>query len=388
MQDFNLHFSKRTLRNMLLTVVGAILVYWLLHDIERVSTVFGTIWRVLSPFIAGATLAFILNVPMRAFERMLKGIKHAMFRRILALLLTFIAILLVLALVFWLLVPELIETFDMLEPQLTKFFNDAGVKVGDYFGDFKLDEWFSADKGMDTLDSLSAIIGKVFSALGSAMSLLMDVVIAFVFAIYCLFQKETLARQGRKILYAFLKESKADYVVRVMRLTNSTFANFLSGQCVEVCILGGMFAITMAIFGMDYIPLISVLVAVTAFIPIVGAWVGCAIGAFLLLVTDPMQAVGFVVLFIILQQIENNLIYPRVVGTSIGLSGMWVLVAIAVGGELLGVVGMLLMIPMASVLQNLFREVTADHLTDRKIPQEKLQAQPPELRSRFKKKKK
>ena len=143
MQDYNIHFSKRTLRNLLLTVAAAIVIYWLLHDMERVSAVFGTIWRVVSPFIAGATLAFVLNVPMRAFERMFKGIKRLVIRRLLALLLTFVAILLVLTLVFWLLIPELIETVDSLGPELTKFFNNAGVKVGDLIDQQQLKEWFA-----------------------------------------------------------------------------------------------------------------------------------------------------------------------------------------------------------------------------------------------------
>jgi predicted PurR-regulated permease PerM len=206
-------------------------------------------------------------------------------------------------------------------------------------------------------------------------------VIGIVFALYCLFGKETLARQGRRLLYAFFPENVSDETIRVMRLTNSTFSNFLSGQCVEVCILGSLFAISMAIFRMPYIPLVSVLVAVTAFIPIVGAFVGCVLGAFFIFVDDPLLAVGFVVMFLILQQIENNLIYPRVVGTSIGLPGMWVLLAVAVGGELMGVAGMFLMIPFASVLYTLLREVTNSRLENREIAPEKLIPQPPELKS-------
>jgi predicted PurR-regulated permease PerM len=211
-------------------------------------------------------------------------------------------------------------------------------------------------------------------------------VIAIVFALYSLFQKEVLARQGRRLLYAFVPEKAADYVVRVLRLTNSTFSNFLSGQCVEVCILGSLFAITMAIFKMPYIPLISVLIAVTAFIPIVGAWVGCIVGAFLIFVAEPSQAFWFVIMFVILQQVENNLIYPKVVGTSIGLSGMWVLVAVGIGGQLMGVAGMFLMIPIVSVFYTLLQEQTNRRLSLREIDPEKLSVQPPELSSKLKEK--
>ena len=195
-----------------------------------------------------------------------------------------------------------------------------------------------------------------------------------------------LARQGRKILYAFLPERVSDYLVRVLRLTNSTFSNFLGGQCIEVVILGTMFALAMWIFGMPYIPLVSVTIAVMALVPIVGAFVGCALGAFFILVNDPIQALTFIAMFLILQQLENNLIYPRVVGTSIGLSGMWVLVAVTVGGALMGVAGMFLMIPIASVLYTLLTEATNHRLEERDIAPEKLENQAAEF-SRTKRKK-
>ena len=159
-----------------------------------------------------------------------------------------------------------------------------------------------------------------------------------------------------------------------MRLANSTFSNFLSGQFVEVIILGSLFAVCMAIFGMPYIPLVSVLIAITAFIPIVGAFIGCFFGAFFILVEDPMMAVWFVVMFLVLQQIENNLIYPRVVGSSVGLPSMWVLVAVAVGGEMMGVVGMFLMIPMASVFYALLREFATHRLELKGISAEKYES--------------
>ena len=221
------------------------------------------------------------------------------------------------------------------------------------------------------------------SAISKTFDIVFDLFISIVFSIYCLFQKENLARQGRKLLYSIASEKFADETVRIMRLTNSTFSNFLSGQCLEVCILGSMFAICMAIFGMPFIPLVSVLVAVTAFIPVVGAFIGCIVGALFILVDDPLQAVQFVAMFLVLQQLENNLIYPRVVGTSIGLPGMWVLLAVAVGGEFMGVAGMFLMIPLSSVLYTLIRERTNKRLALLDIDEEKLKEQPPELRSRF-----
>jgi predicted PurR-regulated permease PerM len=159
-------------------------------------------------------------------------------------------------------------------------------------------------------------------------------------------------------------------------MTNITFSKFISGQCLEAVILGAMFAVTMPIFNMPYVALVSVIIAVTALVPIVGAFVGCIIGAFFILVVDPALAFWFIVLFLALQQIEGNLIYPRVVGSSVGLPSMWVLLAVAIGGDLMGVGGMLLMIPVASVLYALARELTNKRLHERQIPNDKLQDQP------------
>ncbi len=398
-----LELNKKNLRRILLVALGCIFFYWLLHETERVAAVFAVVKRIAAPFVAGATVAFILNVPMRAFENLFKGIKNNTLRRVIAIVLTLIALLLILTLVFWLLIPELAETIRSLIPTLETFFREAITDVVAFVEDNpQLREWAEANVDLQNLNlgnlvqkalsvvanSLEKIIGGTFVAIGSVAGALVDLLIAAVFSIYCLFQKENLARQGRKILYAFLSEKWADRIVHIMRLTNSTFANFLSGQCIEVCILGVLFAVTMAILRMPYIPLISVMIAVTAFIPIVGAWVGCIFGAFLILVANPAQALLFVIIFIVLQQIENNLIYPRVVGTSIGLSGMWVLVAVAIGGELFGVIGMFLMIPMASVLQTILREITTAYLAKKSVDPGKLEPQPPEIRSKFVPKKK
>lgn len=395
-----MHIEKKTLKTIFLGVGLSIVLYWVLHESDRVKRVFQFISGLLSPFVLGACIAFVLNVPMRAIERLFVGIKAKSIRRIFSVLLTFICVLLVLAIVFLLLIPQMVETFQSLVPKLYTFIGEIEDSVISFVNNNpKLLEITGTE--LEKLDwaglvqeflkmvstSISTIISGTLTAIGSVSSALMDFVIAVVFAIYCLFQKETLARQGRKLLYAFLPENVADNIVRVLRLANLTFSNFFSGQCLEVCILGCMFAISMAIFRMPYIPLVSVLVAVTAFIPVVGAWVGCVLGAFFIFVANPLQAVWFVLMFVVIQQIENNLIYPRVVGTSIGLSGMWVLVAVAVGGDLMGVTGMFLMIPVASVVYTLMSEYTGKRLEERQIQKEKVTAQPIEFQSRIKIKK-
>ena len=399
MPELNKQTLKRMIVVLFLVAAGCIVLYWILHETERAQNFYDTITGMFSPFVLGAAVAFILNVPMRALEGLLKGVKNGKLRRVLAILLTFVAALLVLGGVFWLLIPQLIETIRSLIPALQAFIPQVEAKLQELlndrpqllewverYTDFMKFDWGQFAKELLAMlgNRISTILGGAFSAVGIFASGLVDAVIGVVFALYCLFQKETLARQGRKLLYAFLPERVSDHIIRIMRLSNSTFSNFLSGQCIEVCILGALFAVSMAIFRMPYIPLVSVLVAITAFIPVVGAFVGCAIGAFLMFVNDPLQAIGFIGMFLVLQQIENNLIYPRVVGTSIGLSGMWVLVAVAVGGDLMGVAGMFLMIPFASVLHTLLREFTQKVLATKNIDPEKLKDQPPELRSHLK----
>lgn len=393
--------NKKTIFRIFLGVAACIILRWLLSERESVTHVLGAFLDILSPFITGGCIAFIANVPMRFFEGKLGRIQQPGLKRAVALVLTFVSVAIVLGGVFILLIPQLVETVEAFIPAVYDFLIDLGVYIENFMsenpdamsllqstsktGDF---DWASLVQNAVSLlgDGFTTILQGAVSTIGSVASFAMDLFVAIVFAVYCLFQKETLARQGRKLLYAFAKEQRADKLIYILRISNSTFSNFLSGQCIEVCILGIMIAVAMAILKLPYIPLVSVLVAVTAFVPIVGAWAGFVIGAFFMLVNDPMQAVWFIIMFLIVQQIEGNLIYPKVVGNSIGLSGMWVIVAISVGGDLFGVVGMLLMIPFASVLQTVLREEVILRLNKRIINPDKLQAQPPILRSHLKEK--
>lgn len=395
---------KKIIKSVFFAAVVCILLYWVLTQTERVKSVYAFISGIFSPFVIGACIAFILNVPMRAFENLFKFINNAVLRRVVAVILTLVCLLLVLTLVGFLLVPALLDAvFGLVEsiPKFEIFVENLKETVKGLLDDYKTEvSWIKSNfdiAGFDwssvaqyIVNIMMGFVSRMFGFVSGIFGALLDAFIAIVFALYCLFQKETLSRQGRKLLYAFLPENRADSIIRVLRLTNSTFSRFLSGQCIEVCILGTLFAITMAIFKMPYIPLISVLIAVTAFVPIVGAWIGCVVGSFLIFIHDPtsLQFIWFVVLSVVVQQIENNLIYPKVVGTSIGLSGMWVLVAVAVGGELFGVVGMFLMIPAASVIYTLVREFTNNKLSKAHIDSDKLACQPTDLQMRPKKSKK
>ncbi len=398
-----MELNKKNIRSIFLGVAGCIVLYWILHEPERIKSWFAAIYSVLSPFLVGAVIAFVLNVPMRAIERGLSGIQKPKARRALALVLTLLAVLLVVAGVIWLLVPQIIDTIKSLIDQLPDFFARLKAEALAFLDkNPKLMEWLTTKTDFSSINwssliqqaitwlsgSLTTIVGGTISTVIGLGAGIFNAVVSLVFGIYCLVCKETLARQGRKLLYALLPENVGDETIRILRMTNSAFSNFISGQCLEAMILGAMFAVSMAIFRMPYIPLVSVIIAVTALVPIVGAFAGCAVGAFFILVDNPVQAVWFVVMFLVLQQIEGNLIYPKVVGTSIGLPGMWVLLAVAVGGDLMGVSGMLLMIPVAAVLYALIREFAARRLAVRSVDPQKLMAQPPEVKSPAKEKRK
>ena len=393
--------NKNSIRTAIFGAMGCIVLYWLLHEPERIRGWIGAGVSLMAPFLVGSCLAFVLNVPMRAIERFLKkefGMKNT---RGLAILLTSFVILMVISFVVYLLIPQLEDTVRTLRRQIPYFLERAEellyqlmrdhpqirAWILDYT-DFENMDWTGLLQQAGDLmgESLSSIFGSAVSAVGNVISGVWSVFVSIVFCFYCLGNKEQLARQARRILYAVLPERWSDEIIRIFRLTNSTFSNFFSGQCLEVCILGSMFAVTMTIFRMPYVSLVSVLVAVTAFIPIVGATIGCVFGAFFILVNDPLQAAGFVVMFLVLQQIENNLIYPRVVGSSVGLPSMWTLFSVTIGGELMGVAGMVLMIPLVSVVYTLIGDYTGRLVRLKGIAPEKLTDQPPELKSRLKEK--
>lgn len=391
--------DKSVLKKLFVLAAGCILFAWLVLDTARATAMFSTVWNLISPFVVGAGIAFVFNVPMRAIERQLADIRRAGFRRLLSIVLTILCLVLIIMFVFELLIPQIRLTVASLSQTIPVFIEGLAAKLMVMMQDHpELRAWLQEALKLESLDwntiltetlgflsnQMSTVMGGAVSVIGSVTGAIINMVVSIAFAIYCLSRKEILSRQGRRLLYSLVSEKHADEVIRVLRLTNSTFSNFISGQCLEACILGCLFAVAMAIFKMPYISLVSVVIGVTALIPVVGAFVGCILGAFFILVNNPIQALTFVIMFLVIQQLENNLIYPRVVGTSIGLPGMWVLVAVSVGGDLMGVGGMLLMIPVTSVIYALLREFTDKRLAERGIPPEKLQNQPPELDNRLK----
>ena len=386
-----MHIDKKLMHRIFLLIAGAIVFAWLVLDTARATVLFDRVWELFSPFVAGAAIAFIFNVPMRAIENQLGDIRKTGLRRGLAILLTILCLVLIVMFVFELLIPQIRMTLVSLSEKLPAFIDRTAQKLVHVMEENPdLGIWIQKAFNLDSLNwssiltnilswlanQVSALMGGAVNVIGNVASGIVNAVIGIVFAIYALGRKEILAGQGRRILYSLLSERRADETIRIFRLTNVTFSNFISGQCLEAVILGCLFAVVMAVMKLPYVALVSVVIAVTALIPVVGAFVGCIVGAFFILVNYPIQAATFISMFLVLQQLENNLIYPRVVGTSIGRPGMWVLVAVTIGGELMGVAGMLVMIPMVSVLYTLGREFTDRRLEAREIPQAKLEAQP------------
>ena len=221
--------------------------------------------------------------------------------------------------------------------------------------EFKWDEMIKS--GIDFFkNGAGSVLGSTFEAAKSIVSGVTTFFIAFVFSCYILLQKEKLNVQVRKVMYAFMPKDWTEILLALSSLTYKTFSNFLTGQCVEAIILGSMFFVAMTIFGMPYALLIGIIISFTALIPIFGAFIGCVLGSLLIFMVSPKQAILFILVFLILQQIEGNLIYPHVVGSSVGLPSIWVLAAVTIGGNLLGIIGMLIFIPLVSVLYTLFRE--------------------------------
>lgn len=379
--------SKKFLRNVLGIATFCILLYWGLQNMDRVATFLGMVGGLLLPFLLGAAMAFILNVPMRAIETHLPQ-KLQRAHRGISLVLTLAAVVGVVMVVSLLVLPQLKNTVQTIAARMPAFWAQAQQWANELMIRYpELADWLSeagnlnlrnvTQQVMDWLKNGGlALVGNTVTAATGIISGFVNFFIALIFAIYLLFQKETLSRQGRMLLFAWMRPEHAEKVLEVVRLANKTFSNFLSGQCLEACILGALFAVGMLLFRMPYVLLISVLVAVTALIPVFGAFIGCFVGAFLILIQNPMQAVVFVILFLVIQQIEGNLIYPRVVGGSVGLPSVWVLAAVTLGGSMFGVVGMLVMIPLCSVLYSLLRTATRERLRSRGVEKVKYMPDP------------
>lgn len=379
-----MNLNKETAKNLLLVLCGAAAFY---AAVENLSVVWGAVKAavgVIWPFLLGGSIAFVLNVPMRAIECHVFPKERQMdrLRRPLALIGALLAVVGVLVIAMWVIVPGVKEAILSAASQLPDavdrlFAKLQGLEVylpeiGALLTELQLDWKGIAESLMTTAkDWVGGLASSGGVMIGGVVSGVSTFIIGFIFSIYILLQKERLARQGKQVLYGLLPTAWADRGLEILRLSEKTFSSFLSGQCLEAVILGSIFVIALTLLKMPYALLIGVLIGLTALIPIVGAFIGCIVGTLLIALTDPVQALVFVAVFLVLQQIEGNLIYPHVVGSSVGLPSIWVLAAVSVGGELMGVGGMLLFIPLCSVLYTLFRSFIRKRLKEKKVPEEK-----------------
>ena len=362
--DLNKENLKK-IRGLILFTIFVLVVLW---NYELVFDGIKFLGNVIFPFFLGGIIAFIANIPMRFFEEKLFGKAKRKLARPLSLIITWVAIIGVIAIVVLVVVPELGRTLLGLGKTIQQFVPQVQAWAIDTFQeneeivkiiseiDFKWDEVLG-----NVIDFLRSGAGSVLdSTVEAAKSIISGVTtffIAFVFSIYVLLQKEKLGTQVKKLMQAFMPEDWRNILLALGVVVNKSFTNFFTGQCLEAIILGLMFLVVMAILRLPYALLISVLIAFTALIPMFGAFVGCAVGALLIFMISPVKALIFIIVFLVLQQIEGNLVYPHVVGSSVGLPSIWVLVAVTVGANLMGIMGMLIFIPLMSVVYTMLRGI-------------------------------
>lgn len=371
-------------KNIILLILLGVVCYTGIQYLDM-----GWLIGVCKPFLIGSAIAFILNVPMRAIERALSQLRDAKKRhltsrplRVISLLLTVVLFIGVVMVVCLMIIPEIARSARTLGVYLSDFYeqmvpyiNQASALVpelSDLSRTWENIDW--AETLRQVWDFLwnGGVLNNTFGAAATLFSAFADFFIGLVFAIYLLLMKESLCRQCKRLCYAYLSEKQADGAVELARMTDDIFSHFLSGQCIEAVILGCMFFVTMSVGGFPYALMISALIAVTALVPLFGAFIGCFVGAFLILIVSPIKALWFVILFLVLQQVEGNFVYPRVVGKSVGLPAIWVLAAVTIGASVMGVAGLFLAIPTFSVVYQVLRRDSLARVREKKISPEKL----------------
>lgn len=354
----------------------AILILGIIY-IKEVVTMIKVFFGILMPFIIGGVIAFVLNIPLCVIEsKMLnkwKGKWADKFKRPASILLSILFVFLIIFIVVMTVVPQLASTVTVLGKKmpvamdnLEKYINELAVKypqIEAYVVDiqnYKFD-WASITSNLAEFfkSGASNVLSSTFSVASGIIGGFVNALVGFIFAIYILGQKETISAALKKVMKAYLKPEKNDRILKICKLLYVNFANFITGQCIEALILGSMFVVAMFICRLPYALMVGVLIAFTALIPIVGAFIGCVIGAFLILVDTPSKVVVFLILFFVLQQIEGNVIYPKVVGDKVGLPSILVLMAVIIGGSLFGVAGMLVFIPLVSTAYTLINDNVA-----------------------------
>lgn len=369
-----MQLDKENIKKIRWLIAFAILLYLGVQNLHIVISTVRVLLGFLFPFIIGFGIAFILNIPMKFIEHHLfgKALKQEKktvqkLARPVSLVLSICFVICIIVIVMLVVVPELGATFVNIAKKIEENIPVFQKWIDNVFGNnpevVKWAQSLDIEPGK-IIDSVLSVLKNgvnniVSSTVSITMGLLttaMNVSIGFVFACYVLLQKEKLMQQVKKAMYAMFPEKPVRYLTHVWNLANRIFSSFITGQCIEAVILGSMFFVSMTILHFPYAMLVGVLISFTALIPLFGGIIGCWVAFFLILMISPVKAVLFLGLFLILQQIEGNLIYPHVVGGSVGLPSIWVLVAVTLGGSLMGIAGMLIFIPTVSVIYTLFRE--------------------------------
>lgn len=367
--------KKEEMKQWIILIIVAVLSYWAVTNLTIIGNIFGKILAVLSPFLLGLVISFILNIPMTKIEtalnKVIKNKKGTI--RIISIIISLVLFIVIIAFVLLLLIPEIIESIQNLiatAPSIITNLEQWVINLLDKYPDLQIEiEKIFANNGADTLipEILNYVINGAINFITSLVSGIITLFTATVFSIYILSQKEYLINGTKKIMTAYLKPKTINRIVEIGSLSNQTFSKFISGQCVEAVILGSIFFVVLSLFRFPYALIISVLTTITALIPIFGAMIAMVIGAILIAIESPLQALIFIVVFQVIQQIEGNFIYPKIVGKSVGLSPMWTLFAITVGGSLFGIVGMLVFLPLASICYALLKESVTQRLKDKKV---------------------
>ena len=366
--------DKGMLRRIILALFLLVLFGWALVNLKSVLHFLGKITSLLAPFLIGGGIAFLINVVMRPMEhywkklwRNTKSTLPLKLTRPVCLVLSTLFTLGILFAVVFMMIPGLRQSIEGFIGNIPMYVEEVGrwwgniVQFAERYNivlpEYAVDTEALVEKIASLInDRGSGIITVTWGATTSLLSGVVNVLLAFVFAMYLLAQKEAVCTHLKRLITTVLPRQKAQRVLYIAKLSNQTFTNFISGQTIEAVIIGVLCFIGMLIFKMPYAGVVSVIVGATALVPVFGAWLGGGFGAFLILLTEPVKALWFIVFIVVLQQLEGNLIYPKVVGKSVGLPGILVLMAVTIGGGAFGVLGMLLCVPVCAVLYSLYCE--------------------------------
>ena len=362
---FKIQQAQKEIKKYMYLISFAGVVLAIILNLSQVFHFIQTIWKLIVPFFVGFCIAFVLNIITKQLENTL--LKNSKNKRMFSFIITLILLFAFIILICFIVGPELVhsikEIIRLAPNAYDQFIQTLKDNRNIMNGSFKnmIDSIISLDIDLSSLyktivNNWQTLFHSGFSILSNTLSSLYTFFIGLVFSIYLLFSKETLSKQIKTTSQVLIGQEKTQKICNIIQLSSHTFSNFITCQCLEACILGSMFVISMSILQMPYALLMGVVIAVTALIPVFGAFIGCFVGIIMIGIVNPLQALEFIVLFLVLQQIEGNLIYPHVVGNSVGLPSIWVFVAVIIGGNLMGILGMFLFIPLTSILYTLFKE--------------------------------